>query len=246
MRTAFFTAVLSLAAAAFAQNTTIQVQVGGDSTTSGGVFQFIPAQINATVGSVITFNFSGNPGNHTVAQSTAADPCNPLSGGFSSGFISVPAGSTGFPTWNLTVLSSEPIWFFCAQRLPSPHCYNGMVGGINVSPTNFANVQSSAKALLASFSASSTEPGVPTGALSGSGAAASAGPGPLTGSFVGESTPTGSLSIASPSSSGTPSGGSSAGGAPSPTTTPSAASMGAVVSFSAVALALLSSVVVLM
>jgi hypothetical protein len=45
-----------------------------------------------------------SPGNHTVTQSSFADPCQLLSGGFDSGWISVPAGtSSGFAEWNLTI-----------------------------------------------------------------------------------------------------------------------------------------------
>ncbi|TCD59773.1 hypothetical protein EIP91_011514, partial [Steccherinum ochraceum] len=200
---AFATALLSLASLVVAQNATIQVQVGGEASSPGGIFQFIPPTINATVGSTITFNFSGSPGNHTVAQSSFSDPCNQLSNGFSSGFVFVPPNSTtGFPTFNLTVESADPIYFYCAQTAPSPHCFAGMVGGINVAPSNFASFQAAATSLQAAFIASTTLPGVPTGALSGSGAAASVGPGPFTGSFSGANTPTGSLSVSVASTSG--------------------------------------------
>jgi hypothetical protein len=40
--------------------------------------------------------------------------------------------TTGFPTWNLTITDdSQPIWFFCKQFAPTPHCDAGMVGAIN-------------------------------------------------------------------------------------------------------------------
>lgn len=35
------------------------IQVGAEATTAGGIFQYIPSQMNATNGSVITFEFSG-------------------------------------------------------------------------------------------------------------------------------------------------------------------------------------------
>jgi len=45
---------------------------------------------------------SGN--NHTVTQSSFSSPCQPLSGGFDSGFIYIPSGvKSGFPEWNLTI-----------------------------------------------------------------------------------------------------------------------------------------------
>ena len=102
----------------------IQVQVGSEASSPGGVFQFIPNQINATVGSTITFNFTGTPGNHSVTQSTAADPCNPLSGGFSSGFVFIPAGTTGeTPTWNLTLESADrTLKSILSHLLPPLNC----------------------------------------------------------------------------------------------------------------------------
>ena len=45
-----------------------------------------------------------SPGNHSVTQSLFGSPCQPLSGGFDSGFIYVPTGlSSDFPEWNLTI-----------------------------------------------------------------------------------------------------------------------------------------------
>jgi hypothetical protein len=82
----------------------VQVQVGAALTASGGPLQFIPANITASNGTTITFVWQGSPGNHSVTQSSASNPCTPLSGGFDSGFLFVPANLTsGFPTWNLTV-----------------------------------------------------------------------------------------------------------------------------------------------
>ncbi|KAI0030521.1 hypothetical protein K488DRAFT_20230, partial [Vararia minispora EC-137] len=111
---------------------------------------FIPPNITATAGSVITFNFSGIPGFHSVSQSTFASPCQPMSGGFDSGFVEI--GVTGTPAavpqWNLTVTNaSTPIWFFCKQLAPQPHCLAGMVGSINAPATGntFAAFQSAAR-----------------------------------------------------------------------------------------------------
>ncbi|KAI0792251.1 hypothetical protein C8Q75DRAFT_589095 [Abortiporus biennis] len=128
MRFAAALSALSFAAIAAAQDATIQV--GATAATAGGIFQFMPPTINATKGSTITFVFSGAPGNHTVTQSTFASPCQQAPGGFDSGYIQIPAGTTGgFPTWNLTITDdTKPIWFFCAQLAPAPHCTAGMVG----------------------------------------------------------------------------------------------------------------------
>lgn len=117
--------------------------------------------------------------------------------------------------------------------------------GINVPPANFTAFQSAAEALQANFTASSLVPPVPSGVLSGSGAAASAAPGPLTGSVVGVAAPTGSASVSAPSGSGGSSG-TGSGSAPGPTTSPSAAGMASVASVGAVVLALFGSVITLM
>ncbi|KAH8094561.1 hypothetical protein BXZ70DRAFT_364654 [Cristinia sonorae] len=251
---ALTTALLSLAAVTRAQDQV--VQVGATAADQGGVFQFIPPWFNATVGSVITFNFSGVPGNHSVTQSSFSDPCTQLDTGFSSGFLFIPPNSTeGFPTWNVTVLSEDPVYFFCAQPAgpAGPHCFNGMVGGINIADDNFTSFQNNAKGLLANWTASTLVPAVPTGALSGSGAAASAAP-LVTGSFVAVDAPTGSLSV-SPSASGTggsspTSGGgsgTSGGNAPSPTGGDTgAAEKGAVFSAVAVVMAVFAGSLVLM
>ena len=91
-----------------------------------------------------------SPGNHTVTQSSFSSPCEPLSGGFDSGWIYVPQGiSSGFPVWNLTITDDSKrkhhprstylraridhhfpaIWYYCKQLVPAPHCnQGGMVG----------------------------------------------------------------------------------------------------------------------
>jgi plastocyanin len=141
--------VLSSALLAAAQDAV--VQVGGTATTpNGAYFQFIPPTITATKGSVITFKFTGIPGNHTITQSSFAEPCTSISGGFDSGYVFVPGASvTDVPQWNLTITDdTTPIWFFCKQLLPTPHCPAGMVGAINppTSGNTFESFQTAAKA----------------------------------------------------------------------------------------------------
>ena len=123
--------------------------VGEGANAPGGPFQFMPPNITATNGTVVTFTFTGAPGNHTVAQSSMDSPCQQIPNGFSSGFIRVPAGATdGFPSWNLTITNDQErefyalqrrwwlrtdtplpaIFFYCAQLQPMPHCVAGMVG----------------------------------------------------------------------------------------------------------------------
>jgi len=101
---------------------TIDVTVGGP-----GVLKFNPSSVNANVGDVVRFIF--NQKNHTVTQSTLESPCTPLSGGFDSGFMPVPNTQTSnFPTAQLTVQKTTPIWAYCRQ---STHCQSGMVFAIN-------------------------------------------------------------------------------------------------------------------
>jgi len=222
---------LSLLSAASAQMT---VQVGGTQSAQGGVFQFIPPSFNATNGTTITFKFTGAPGNHSVTQSTFSDPCDPVAGGFDSGWVFVPPtpALSATPEWNLTITDdTKPIWFFCKQLLPSPHCAAGMVGAINApaSGNTFTAFQSAAK----SFSKS---PGQGEGGLIGIGASASAGVGPIpsgavayTGVPLASSTPSGSGSAPA----GTATAPATSG---SPTTSPPASSASGVVANSFVAI----------
>ncbi|KAJ6549602.1 hypothetical protein DFH09DRAFT_926107, partial [Mycena vulgaris] len=95
---------------------------------------FNPYSISAPSGTLISFQFSGIPGNHSVTQSKFPAPCTPLANGFDSGFLPGRETKEGkFPTWSYTVMNAqEPIWFYCRQQTPSPHCHAGMVGVINV------------------------------------------------------------------------------------------------------------------
>jgi len=218
MRFASLVATFAAAAVVSAQNQTVTVQVGAETSTSGGVYQFIPSSITAKNNSVITFTFSGIPGNHSVTQSTFDSPCQPMSGGFDSGWVEILVNhSSGIlPQWNLTITNdATPIWFYCKQLIPLQHCTQGMVGGINIQPgaNSFSAFQQKAQA-------ASGEPGQAQGGLVGVGASASAEP----------SVPTDIATLFGPSAtapggaaaSGGSSGGSSAAGS-SNTNTPSGA-----------------------
>jgi len=193
-------AILSSSLLVAAQDLT--VQVGAAPTAPGGFFQYIPPSFTATKGSTITFQFTGAPGNHTVTQSSFTDPCTPLQGGFDSGFVFIPPANVSTPpTWSLTITDdTKPIYFFCQQLLPSPHCSSGMVGAINAGD-NFAAFQTTAKAFKGN-------PDQAVGGLVGQGASASAVPGPITGgaSFYGGSGST----ATGPAKTGTTSGSSAA------------------------------------
>ncbi|KAG7442231.1 uncharacterized protein BT62DRAFT_451709 [Guyanagaster necrorhizus] len=210
-----FTTLLALAVPllAGAQNTVIQV--GGTTTEAGGIFQFIPANVTVSQGDVVTFNFSGNPGNHSITQSSLTNPCTPLSDGFDSGWVFI-SGETPTPQWNLTITNaSVPIWFYCKQLVPSPHCKVGMVGAINAPMSGNATFD----VFLSNAKAFSGTPGQEVGALVGLDASASAAPGPipsgasLFGSPAASVTATATGAGASASASGGTSSSSSAAGA---------------------------------
>ncbi|KAJ7503374.1 hypothetical protein B0H11DRAFT_1853583 [Mycena galericulata] len=119
------------------------IQVGLNGLT------YTPSNITAAVGDIVTFEF--HPKNHTVTQSSFQNPCKALAEtsttgqiGFKSGFVPVAATATVFPTFNITINDTEPIWGYCGQQGPPVHCTSGMVFSINAvedGPNNFAAFQ---------------------------------------------------------------------------------------------------------
>lgn len=100
--------------------------------------------------------------NHTVTQSTFADPCtqfkNATTGelGLNSGFQAVAAGATQFPVWTIQIAEATPIWMFCMQ---TKHCANGMVFSINANETSdksYAAYKARAEATLTSTNTTSS------------------------------------------------------------------------------------------
>ncbi|OCB87689.1 hypothetical protein A7U60_g5215 [Sanghuangporus baumii] len=175
----FSISTLATISAVVAQNVT-QIMVG---SSGSNPFMFTPANVTVAEGDIVTFTFSGVPGNHSVTQSSFTAPCDPLGNGFDSGNILIPAGtSSGFPTWNLTVTNaSQPIWFFCKQLVPQPHCNSGMVGSINAPATG----QFTFDAFKQAAQAHQGNSGQSVGFLVGQAASASAVPGPFSGSITG-------------------------------------------------------------
>lgn len=97
--------------------------VGGDSLT------FTPNFVTANVGDIVQFQFGAK--NHTVTQSSASAPCQPLADavGVHSGFIPFDGGASGMvSTFNMFVNSTEPMYLYCAQAM---HCQSGMVMMVN-------------------------------------------------------------------------------------------------------------------
>jgi plastocyanin len=118
------------------QGNVITVVVGG----TDKLF-FDPAHVTAEPRDTIVFQFQQK--NHSVVQSSFADPCRPLTNssvtGFMTDFFPVADNSTDFPTWNLTVNDTAPIWAYCRQKTPSSHCGAGMVFAINSDETSARN-----------------------------------------------------------------------------------------------------------
>ncbi|CAA7269420.1 unnamed protein product [Cyclocybe aegerita] len=129
------------------QATEHKIVVGGPN----GELTFTPSNIAAAVGDTVLFEF--HPKNHTVTQSSFAQPCSPFASaagapGFRSGFQFVALDATEFPTFSLLINDTEPIWGYCGQRSPISHCGAGMVFAINAvesGDNNFAAFQAAAR-----------------------------------------------------------------------------------------------------
>ncbi|VDC01174.1 unnamed protein product [Peniophora sp. CBMAI 1063] len=115
---------------------TWSVNVGNET----GAALFDPISLSGVAsGDVVTFHF--NPKNHTVTQSSFAQPCRPLPGGFDTGFnnpVSIGAPLSGRPTFNFTVNGTGPVWVYCrqAQFTNVSHCGQDMVFAINPDAPN--------------------------------------------------------------------------------------------------------------
>ncbi|KAG8946459.1 hypothetical protein FRC04_011635 [Tulasnella sp. 424] len=137
-----FTRILAVAALAapLASAAIIDVFVGGT-----GKLEFTPNSVAANPGDSIRFTFGAK--NHTVTQSTFANPCSPIvdangvPNGFFSGYMPVAATqTTDLPQFWIPVKDTKPIWAFCSQ---ANHCQQGMVFAVNApadpDPKSFNN-----------------------------------------------------------------------------------------------------------
>ncbi|KAK6337142.1 hypothetical protein TWF718_009926 [Orbilia javanica] len=93
-----------------------------------GGLRFDPENIVAEPGDIVEFHFL--PRNHSVAQSSFSNPCQPIgSTAFFSGFIPSIAGQSN-DVFSITIEDRNPIWFYCSQTNGN-HCQSGMSGVIN-------------------------------------------------------------------------------------------------------------------
>jgi plastocyanin len=122
MRNFITTAALLSLAQTLSSAKIIDVTVGGP-----GVLQYNPSFVEANLGDAIRFEFRQK--NHTATQSSFAQPCVPLPGGFDTSFLPVADSVTqNFPVAYLNVTDLSPVWVYCRQ---ANHCQQGMVFAVN-------------------------------------------------------------------------------------------------------------------
>ena len=111
--------------AAYGSKQTHRVEVG----TFDGKVQFVPNQVNAAVGDVVEFDFLIK--SHSLTQSEFLTPCT-YNGGFDTGLNQMnPKNQSGLFVIPFEVKTEKPQWFYCKQKMPTPHCNAGMVFGLN-------------------------------------------------------------------------------------------------------------------
>ncbi|KAI2614121.1 uncharacterized protein GGS25DRAFT_470393 [Hypoxylon fragiforme] len=100
----------------------LHIDVGFD-----GKLMFNPNNVTELVGTILEFSY--NPANHSIVQSSFDQPCQPLASGFAAPFAPTQQTPSGV-TFEVAVADDKPIWFYCAQTAKT-HCQAGMVGSIN-------------------------------------------------------------------------------------------------------------------
>ena len=92
-----------------------------DVSSPSGAIAFSPNSVTAKQGDTVVFSWKA--GGHTVVQGQGSNAaCQPLTGGFFSGFQEPPT------TFAVEVNNTDSIWFYCST---GGHCQVGMVGVIN-------------------------------------------------------------------------------------------------------------------
>ncbi|KAF4951550.1 hypothetical protein FSARC_12881 [Fusarium sarcochroum] len=101
-----------------------------------GGLRFDADNVVAKVGDIVEWHFL--PKNHSIAQSSFGEPCQPLADGtgFFAGFNFFTEEGQADDVFQIVIEDdSKPIWYYCPQQ-NGDHCQNGMVGVIN---QNFDN-----------------------------------------------------------------------------------------------------------
>jgi len=138
------------------------------SVGAGGI-KFTPDSVTVPKGGQVVFSFAAFSAGHSVTQADFANPCQPgATAPFNSGFV-----TQGGQSFLVTVNSTDPMWFYCAQV---GHCQAGMVGVIN--PPASGQTLDQFISAAQGTSASSMPPSVQGGVIGGkasSGGSASTG-----------------------------------------------------------------------
>jgi len=119
-------AAASTSSSSAAATATMVAGLNGDTDLS-----FSPNSVTAAPGTFVEIQFM--PVNHSVAQSSFENPCNPLnSSAFFAGFVFDTSSGPASNVFTLQVSGTDPIWFYCPQTTDGiHHCAKGMVGVIN-------------------------------------------------------------------------------------------------------------------
>jgi plastocyanin len=130
------------------------VKVGGDGLV------MTPSELTAQVGEKVEFHFG--KGQHSVAQSSFDNPCQPLNTtGFFSGKVPVTEGWSE-NVFTVEIKDDKPLWYYCAT---AKHCQAGMVGVINAPASGARTLQQYSDA--AKEAKENTEPSATGGGVLG-------------------------------------------------------------------------------
>jgi len=129
--------------------TVIDVTVG-----INGTLTYTPPYVDAKPGDEVRFKFVAK--NHTLTQSSFNSPCSPLTNGFDTGFEFVGTSNNTITKSFIVPNTSNPLWFYCRQKVPSSHCAQGMVFAINAPKTGNTFEEFKKKALATGNSTTPT------------------------------------------------------------------------------------------
>ncbi|KAL1600202.1 hypothetical protein SLS59_005825 [Nothophoma quercina] len=165
----------TILAAGLAQAMTASAATMMVTVAANNQFQFTPNSVTAQPGDMVAFNFVAQ--NHSVASSTANNPCQPEKNAIFSDFQPIPGNPNGSPNggngggknknnnrqagntpmFMVPITDTDPIYIYCSQ---AQHCQQGMVMVINP-PNGNAVTQYANKAAQANNNVS------PKGGMSG-------------------------------------------------------------------------------
>ncbi|KAJ4354717.1 hypothetical protein N0V95_003557 [Ascochyta clinopodiicola] len=167
----------TILAAGLAQAMTASAATMVVTVAANNKFQFTPNSVTAQPGDMVAFNFVAQ--NHSVASSTANNPCQPEKNAIFSDFQPIPGNPNGSPNggggnaggknknnnrqagntpmFMVPITDTQPMYIYCSQ---AQHCQQGMVMVINP-PNGNAVTQYQNKAAQANNNVS------PKGGMSG-------------------------------------------------------------------------------